>query len=80
MGGGPVQILVRVQKRGGHPYPGVEVRLQTSQGNLHSSGRTLVTDARGLTRDRLSARGSAEITLNAGGTRYRFSVSEPDLP
>ena len=80
VGGGPVQILVRVQRRGGRPYPGVEVRLRSSKGSLFSGGRTLVTDARGLTRDRLTARESAVITLNAGGTRYRFTVSESESP
>jgi hypothetical protein len=72
--GGQAQILVRVQKRGGKPYPGVEVRLRTSKGELFSAGRTLVTDRLGLTRDRLTARDDATITLNAGGTRYRFVV------
>jgi hypothetical protein len=80
VGGGPVQILVRVQRRGGRPYPGVEVRLRASKGMLFSAGRTLVTDARGLTRDRLTAQGSAVITLNAGGTRYRFTVAENESP
>lgn len=73
-GGGQVQILVRVQRRGGTPFPGVEVRLAASTGTLYSGGRVLVTDARGMTRDRLTTRRSARITLNAGGTRYRFDV------
>jgi hypothetical protein len=73
-GGGVVQILVRIQKRGGHPYPGVEVRLATSAGTLYSRGGVLVTDTRGMTRDRLTTRQAATITLNAGGTRYRFRV------
>jgi hypothetical protein len=73
-GGGQAQILVRAQKRGGAPYPGVEVRLGTSVGALYSAGRTLVTDGRGMTRDRLTAHRTAEVTLNAGGTRYRFTV------
>lgn len=73
-GGGEAQILVRAQKRGGVPYPGVEVRLQTSKGRLYSGTRILVTDAAGRTRDRLSARETATITLNAGGTMYRFQV------
>jgi hypothetical protein len=34
----------------------------------------LVTDAAGMTRDRLTARKTAVVTLNAGGTRYRFQV------
>lgn len=77
-GGGQAQILVRAQKRGGAPFPGVEVRLQASTGSLFSGGKTLVTDARGMTRDRLSTRRTAQVTLNAGGTRYRFDV--PVLP
>lgn len=73
-GGGQVQVLVRVQKRGGKRFPGVEVRLSTSSGTLYSGGRVLVTDAQGMTRDRLTARRPAVVTLNAGGTRYRFQV------
>ena len=74
-GGGQVQILVRIQKRGGRRYPGVQVRLKASTGTLYSKGRVLVTDAQGMTRDRLTTRKNAIITLNAGGTRYRFQVS-----
>ena len=33
-----------------------------------------MTDASGRTRDRLTARGDATITVNAGGTVYRFRV------
>ena len=73
-GGGNSQILVRVQKRGGVRFPEVEVRLRTSIGSLYSSGRILVTDGQGMTRDRLTTRSTATITLNAGGTRYRFQV------
>jgi hypothetical protein len=72
--GGQVQILVRVQRRGGGRYPGVEVRLATSTGTLFSNGGLLVTDSQGMTRDRLTSRETATITLNAGGTRYRFLV------
>ena len=72
--GGQAQILVRAQKRGGAPYPGVEVRVRTSAGSLFSQGRVLITDASGQTRDRLSARRDATITVNAGGTVYRFRV------
>lgn len=77
-GGGMVQLLVRAQKRGGAPFPGVEVRLKTSTGSLFSADRVLTTDRNGLTRDRLTARKTAEITMNAGGTRHRFLV--PVLP
>jgi hypothetical protein len=76
--GGQCQIIVRVLKRGGAPLPGVEVRLQASKGSLYSSGRTLITDASGKTRDRLTARTGTTITLNAGGTRYRFEVPLAD--
>jgi hypothetical protein len=73
-GGGQVQILVRVQKRGGRRFPDVEVRLKSSTGSLFSTGRVLVTDASGMTRDRLTTKKTAVITLNAGGTVYRFRV------
>ena len=73
-GGGQAQILVRIQKRGGRRYPGVQVRLVASEGTLYSKGKVLVTDSQGMTRDRLTTRTTATITLNAGGTRYRFYV------
>jgi len=73
-GGGIAQILVRVQKRGGAPFAGVEVRLSASRGTLYSKSAVLVTDGRGMTRDRLSTRDASTITLNAGGTRYTFRV------
>ena len=73
-GGGQAQIMVRIQKRGGKRFPGVEVRLRSSGGTLYSAGRVLVTDESGMTRDRLTARKTVTITLNAGGTRYRFRV------
>jgi hypothetical protein len=72
--GGQVQILVRAQKRGGAPFPAVEVRIQAEGGTLYSKGRVLTTDASGRTRDRLTARKDASITVNAGGTVYRFRV------
>jgi hypothetical protein len=77
-GGGQTQLLVRVQKKGGAPFPGVQVRLATSTGTLYSAGRVLVTDGRGMTRDRLTTRSSARLVLNAGGTRYRFDVRVGD--
>jgi len=79
-GGGQSQILVRIQKRGGRRFPGVEVRLATSKGSLYSGGRVLVTDAQGMTRDRLTTREAAVVTLNAGGTRYRFRVLVGEAP
>jgi hypothetical protein len=77
-GGGQAQILVRAQKRGGAPFPGIEVRLHASTGSLFSTGKVLVTDDRGMTRDRLTTHKTTQVTLNAGGTRYRFDV--PVLP
>jgi len=79
-GGGDAQILVRVQKRGSVPVAGVEVRLATSQGSLFSNGHVLVTDVRGMTRDRLSTRKTANVVLNAGGTRYSFRVPVDSKP
>lgn len=73
-GGGQAQLLVRVQKRGGVAYPGVEVRFKTSEGKLYSKSGVLVTDKLGLTRDRITTKKTATITLNAGGTRYTFQV------
>jgi hypothetical protein len=73
-GGGSCQILVRVQKKGGRPYAGVEVRLRARPGTLYSKGEVLITDERGMTRDRLTTRKTSSVVLNAGGTRYRFSV------
>jgi len=72
--GGQSQIVVRAQRRGGKPFEGVEVRVRTSTGTLYSQGRVLMTDASGRTRDRLTARRGATITVNAGGAVYRFEV------
>ena len=73
-GGGQSQLLVRVQKRGGVPFPGVEVRFKVSTGSLYSGGSVLVTDSLGLTRDRITTKKTVTVTLNAGGTRYTFQV------
>jgi hypothetical protein len=73
-GGGQAQVLVRLQKPGGAPYEGVEVRLTVAGGQLFSGGKILMSDAAGNTRDRLTARHTAFITLNAGGKVYRFKV------
>jgi hypothetical protein len=73
-GGGQAQLLVRVQKRGGAAFPGVEVRFKTSNGSLYSKGKILVTDGMGRTRDRLNAKETTTVNLNAGGTRYSFQV------
>ena len=74
-GGGQVQLIVRVQKKGGGRLAGVEVRLGASSGTLYSGGSVLTTDAQGMTRDRLATRKTSIVTLNAGGTRYRFQVN-----
>jgi hypothetical protein len=79
-GGGQAQLLVRVQKRGGVAYPGVEVRFKSTEGNLYSQGKVLVTNEQGLTRDRLTTKKRATVTLNAGGTRYTFTVPVGDEP
>ena len=50
------------------------MRLSASAGTLFSGGKVLVTDASGRTRDRLTARSATLITVNAGGTVYRFEV------
>ena len=73
-GGGQAQILIRLQRRGGAPFEGVEVRLTAAPGTLFSGGRVLVSDGAGQTRDRLTARRTTFLTLNAGGTVYRFKV------
>jgi hypothetical protein len=73
--GGEARLFVRAQKRNGQPFPGVEVRLEASQGRLDSRGRLLVTDAGGMARDRLTTRGTTSVVLNAGGTRYKFDVT-----
>jgi hypothetical protein len=78
--GGSSQILVRLRKRGGAPYEGVEVRMQTSTGQLFSGGKVLVTDSAGQTRDRITTTRTARITLNAGGTVYRFQVPVGPAP
>jgi hypothetical protein len=79
-GGGQAQLLVRVRKRNGTPYPGVEVRIESTHGTLYSRGRVLTTDASGMTRDRLTSRQGATVTVNAGGTRYSFEVPVQPQP
>jgi len=72
--GGQTHILVRLTRANGAPFAGVEVRIETTTGKLYSKSHILVSDARGRTRDRLTTRRTAEVTINAGGTRYRFPV------
>lgn len=79
-GGGQAHILVRLQKRSGKPFAGVDVQLTTSQGALYSQGRLLTSNANGMTRDMLTTHHTATVTVNAGGTRYRFKVAvAPDV-
>ena len=79
-GGGQAHILVRLQKRSGKPFAGVDVQLTTSQGTLYSQGRLLTSNANGMTRDMLTTHHTATVTVNAGGTRYRFKVAvAPDV-
>lgn len=77
-GGGQAQIIVRVSRRNGQRFGGVEVRLGASEGTLYSGGRVLTTDASGMTRDRLTTRKTTVVSLNAGGTLYRFEVPVGD--
>ena len=72
--GGQVQILVRIRRPNGAPYPGVQVRLRSSKGRLFSNGKPLVTDAQGMTRDRLTSRHASDIVVVVSDTRHRFRV------
>jgi len=73
--GGQTQILVLARKRNGDPFEGVEVQVQTSEGTLFSASRILATDAAGRTRDRLTTRRSAVVTVNAGGAIHMIEVT-----
>jgi hypothetical protein len=73
--GGQAQILVLARKRNGDPFPGVEVQVQTSEGTLFSASVILATDASGRTRDRLTTRRSAVVTVNVGGTIHKVEVA-----
>jgi hypothetical protein len=73
--GGQTQILVLARKRNGDPFEGVEVQVQTSEGTLFSASRILTTDAAGRTRDRLTTRRSATVTVNIGGTMQTIEVA-----
>jgi hypothetical protein len=74
-GGGDSQLLVRVRKKGGALLPGVQVRFQASQGSLYSQGKVLVTDSRGMTRDRVTTHKTTLIKLDAGGTPYTLRIA-----
>ncbi len=78
-GGGLAQILVRVRKRGGGAYAGVQVKLVASEGRLFSKGRLLRTDARGMVRDRLTTTRTSVVTINAGGSVQRLWVAVGDF-
>jgi hypothetical protein len=73
--GGQTQILVQARKRNGDPFPGVEVLVTTSEGTLYSASEILATDATGRTRDRLTTRRSAVVTVNVGGTIHTIEVA-----
>ena len=72
--GGQVQILIRIRRPNGQPYAGVQVRVRANTGTLFSGGHPLVTDANGMTRDRLTSRREAEVIVQVGDTRYRFKI------
>jgi len=73
--GGQTQIIVLARKRNGDPYEGLEVRFTTSEGTLYSKSRILVTDAAGRTRDRLTTKRSATVTVDAGGHVQEIPVT-----
>lgn len=73
--GGQAQILVLAHKRNGDPFEAVEVRFETTAGTLFSGSRILLTDSAGRTRDRLTTRRSAVVTVNAGGTVQEVPVT-----
>ena len=73
--GGQTQIIVLARKRNGDPFEGVEVQVRTSEGTLFSASRILTTDAAGRTRDRLTTRRSALVTVNVGGAIHKIEVA-----
>lgn len=78
--GGQAQILVLARNRKGEPAPGIEVRFSTNEGTLFSGGKVLVTDASGRTRDRLTARRTAVVTVNVGGSMRSVLVPVGNPP
>jgi hypothetical protein len=72
--GGQAQLLVRVLTPDRRPLAGVEVRFEASAGTIYSQGRLLTTGSNGMTRDRLTTHESTTVTVNAGGTLFRFTV------
>ena len=73
--GGQTQIIVLARKRNGDPYEGLEVRFTTTEGTLYSKSRILVTDSDGRTRDRLTTRRSATVTVDVGGNVQEIKVT-----
>lgn len=73
--GGQTQIIVLARKRNGDPYEGLEVRFTTDEGTLYSKSKVLVTDPDGRTRDRLTTRRSAKVTVDVGGTVQEIPVT-----
>jgi hypothetical protein len=67
--------MVLAHKRNGDPFPGVEVQVQTSEGTVYSASEILATDATGRTRDRLTTRKPAVVTVNVGGTIHKIEVA-----
>ena len=73
--GGQTQIIVLARKRNGDPYESLEVRFTTTEGTLYSQSKVLLTDSSGRTRDRLTTRRSATVTVNVGGTVQDVAVT-----
>jgi hypothetical protein len=78
--GGQAQIVVLVRRKTGEPLPGVEVVFDADEGALFSRGQVRTTDAGGRTRDRLTTREKAVVTVNAGGTIERVEVDVAAAP
>ena len=73
--GGQTQLIVLARKRNGDPFEGVEVRFTTTAGTLYSQSRVLLTDANGRTRDRLTTRDPAVVTVDVGGSVQTIPVA-----
>jgi hypothetical protein len=73
--GGQAQIIVLARKKSGDPYEALEVRFTTTEGTLYSKSAVLLTDSAGRTRDRLTTRRSAVVTVDVGGTVQDVAVT-----
>jgi hypothetical protein len=73
--GGQAQIIVLARKRNGDPYEALEVRFTTTEGTLYSRSKVLLTDSAGRTRDRLTTRQSAVVTVDVAGTVQDVAVT-----